>query len=36
MYFEKIGPPRWAAMEDGCELQFRPRRKKGLVVFIGR
>jgi len=36
LYFEKSGPPRWAAIEGGCELQFCPRRKKGLVVFIGR
>jgi len=28
LYFEKSGPPIWAAMEGGCELQFCPRRKK--------
>jgi len=29
LYFGKSGPPKWAAMEGGCELQFCPRRKKG-------
>jgi len=29
LYFEKSGPPRCVAMEDGYELQFCPRRKKG-------
>jgi hypothetical protein len=29
LYFEKSRPPRWAAMEGGCELQLCPRRKKG-------
>jgi len=28
LYFEKSEPPRWAAMEGGCELQICPRRKK--------
>jgi len=28
LYFEKSRPPRWAAMEGGCELQFCPSRKK--------
>jgi len=36
LYFGKSGPPRWATMEGGCELQFCPRRKKGVGVFIGR
>jgi len=37
LYFGKTGPPRWAPMEGGCELQFYPRRKKGVAgVFIER
>jgi len=30
MYFGKTGPSRCAPMECGYELQFCPRRKKGL------
>jgi len=28
LYFGKSGPPRWAGMEGGCELQFCTRKKK--------
>jgi len=34
LYFGKSGPSRWAAMEDGCELQFCPRRNKGGLGYL--
>jgi len=36
LYFGKTGPPGYAPMECGCELQFCPRRKKGRCGGICR
>jgi len=34
LYFENFGPPTWPPIEGGCELQFCPRRKKGVVEYL--